>query len=189
MQDISAFLEYKFFEENLYLDPDESFPSSKEKPGWWLGVAHNVGDTMTFKILTNDNKKIIFRSVLRPAKDDRFPNKRVRFEPDSEEVDNADEKGTLSYAPRRLKIDQGLLKRKKIKQVRRQERCPQSGLPPSTTAPKEQDHTASESTLSPYEHTTEPISPPSPEPASETTDRGNDAPDEDTLFDTAPAAQ
>jgi hypothetical protein len=119
LQDISAFLEYKFYKEILYLDSDKSFPSSKEKPGWWLGVAHNVGDAMTFKILTHDTEKIICRSVLRPAKDDRFQNKRVHFEPDPEDSDDPPSpEVALTYAPRRLKIDLGLSKRKKSKQVR-----------------------------------------------------------------------
>ena len=41
--DISAFLEYRFYEPILYLDSDETFPSSKEKPGWWVGVANGSG--------------------------------------------------------------------------------------------------------------------------------------------------
>ena len=82
-------------------------------------MAENVGDSMTFKILTDDTKQIIFRSVIRPANDDRFKNKRVRFEPDPEDSEDEEEKGALTYAPRRLKIDQGLSRRQKRKQVRR----------------------------------------------------------------------
>lgn len=33
LQDISAFLEYRFYEHVMYLDSDTSFPSSKEKSG------------------------------------------------------------------------------------------------------------------------------------------------------------
>ena len=42
LQDISAFLEYKFYECVFYLDSDQSFPSTKEKTGWWVGVTSNV---------------------------------------------------------------------------------------------------------------------------------------------------
>jgi hypothetical protein len=134
LQDISAFLEYRFYEPVLYLDSDETFPSSKEKPGWWVGVANNVGDAMTFKILTEDTHKVVHRSVIRPAKDDRFKNKRVRFEPDPEpdpdpnlkdEGDETEDRG-LTFARRRLKIDQGLSRQKKRKQIRRQDRRPNS---------------------------------------------------------------
>ena len=82
VQDISAFLEYRFYEPMLFLDSDESFPSSKEKPGWWVGVANNVGDALTFKILTEDTHQVLHRSVVHPAKDDKCKNKRVHFEPD-----------------------------------------------------------------------------------------------------------
>ena len=133
LQDISAFLEYRFYEPVLYLDSDETFPSSKEKPGWWVGVANNVGDTMTFKILTEDSHKVVHRSVIRPAKDDRFKNKRVRFDPKpdpdpTDEDDDTDEPG-LTFARRRLKIDQGLSRQRKRKQIRCQLRRPNSVQP------------------------------------------------------------
>jgi hypothetical protein len=128
MQDISAFLEYRFYEPVLYLDTDESFPSSKEKPGWWVGVANNVGDALTFKILTEDTHKVIHRSVVRPAKDDRFRNKRVRFEPEGdsdpsskEEGDGGQDEPGLQFGRRQLKIDKGLSRQKKRKQLCRQE--------------------------------------------------------------------
>ena len=122
------FLEYRFYEPVLYLDSDETFPSSKEKPGWWVGVANNVGDAMTFKVLTEDTHKVIHRSVIRPAKDDHFKNKHIRFEPDPDPdpspdpkaEDNDTEGPRLTFACRRLKIDQGLSRQKKRKQIRRQ---------------------------------------------------------------------
>ena len=148
LQDISAFLEYWLYEPGLYLDSDETFPSSKEKPGWWVGVANNVGDAMTFKILTEDTHKVVHRSVICPAKDDCFKNKRVRFEPDPDpkpdpnpaDEDDETEKPGLTFARRWLKIDQGLSRQKKRKQIRRQGRCPTStnpmtGLNQSTPEP------------------------------------------------------
>ena len=38
-----------------------------------MGVAHNVGDALTYKILTDDTKKIIYHSAVRP-RDDKDPN-------------------------------------------------------------------------------------------------------------------
>jgi hypothetical protein len=69
---------------------------------------------MTFKILlTHDTEKIICHSVLRPAKDDRFKNKCVRFEPNPEDFDDPPSpEVALTYAPRRLKINLGLSKQK-----------------------------------------------------------------------------
>jgi hypothetical protein len=139
LQDISAFLEYKFYEPILYLDSEESFPSSKEKAGWWVGVAHNVGDAMTFKILTRDTQQVVHRSVIRPAKDDKFKNKRVLVDPvpiSSELPDDdpvsANDTPSLVFGQRRLKIDKGLSKRRNRKQLRRQARHPNSILPPVT---------------------------------------------------------
>ena len=49
-----------------------AFTESREE---WegMGVAHNVGDALTYKILTDDTKKIIYHSAIRPH-DDKDPN-------------------------------------------------------------------------------------------------------------------
>ena len=53
---------------------DNKWPSeSPEKSGRWMGVAHNIGDALTYKILINDTKKIIYRSAIMP-RDDHDPN-------------------------------------------------------------------------------------------------------------------
>jgi hypothetical protein len=63
-----------------------------------------VGDTMTFKILTDDSHKVVHRSVIRPAKDDRFKNKRVRFEstptPDLKDEDETLDDTGLTFGRR-----------------------------------------------------------------------------------------
>ena len=38
-----------------------------------MGVAHNVGDALTYKILTDDTNKVIYRSAVRP-RDNKDPN-------------------------------------------------------------------------------------------------------------------
>ena len=93
LQDILAFLEYPFYEPILYLDSDESFLSSKEKPGWWVGVANNVRDALTFKILSEDTHQVLHCSVLvHPAKDDHFKKKHDCFKPNPDPVSKDKEK-------------------------------------------------------------------------------------------------
>ena len=66
MPDISPYIQFTFYEEVYYLDTQEKFPNSKELKGWWIGVAHHVGDHMCFEIL-NENEQVIERSVVRSA--------------------------------------------------------------------------------------------------------------------------
>jgi hypothetical protein len=78
--DISAFLQFRFYEHVYYLDPDQKFPGTKEKTGYWLGVADHVGDRLCFHILTTDTHRVIERSVVRSASSD--PNKTLTFPSD-----------------------------------------------------------------------------------------------------------
>jgi len=60
MPDISPVLTYCWWQPIYYLDDDGKFPlDTKEKRGRWCGVAENIGDTLTYWILTNDTKKLI----------------------------------------------------------------------------------------------------------------------------------
>jgi hypothetical protein len=43
------------------------FPNMKEDPGYWLGIAHNVGDALTYIIMTADIQQINELSVIRSA--------------------------------------------------------------------------------------------------------------------------
>ena len=65
--DISAFLQFRFYQRVYYLDTSQPFPSTKEKLGYWLGVADHVGDKLCFHILTADTHRVIERSVVRCA--------------------------------------------------------------------------------------------------------------------------
>lgn len=75
--DISALLPFEFYEEVFYLDEDARFPSSNEKSGFWVGVSENVGDAMTWRVLTRDTREIINRSNVRSARDPSRPNRRL----------------------------------------------------------------------------------------------------------------
>ena len=70
--DISFLLHFSFYEPVYYRidssEPDLNFPSSSnEKKGYWVGFADNQGDSLTWRILTEDTKKIIICSGVRSA--------------------------------------------------------------------------------------------------------------------------
>ena len=53
---------------------DNKWPlESPEKSGRWMGEAHNVGNALTYKILTDDTNKVIYCSAIRP-RDAKDPN-------------------------------------------------------------------------------------------------------------------
>ena len=70
--DISFLLHFSFYEPVYYRidssEPDLNFPSSSnEKKGYSVGFADNQGDSLTWRILTEDTQKIIIRSFVRSA--------------------------------------------------------------------------------------------------------------------------
>ena len=70
--DISFLLHFSFYEPVYYRidssEPDLNFPSSSnEKKSYWVGFADNQGDSLTWRILTDDPQKIIIRSGVRSA--------------------------------------------------------------------------------------------------------------------------
>ena len=75
--DISAYLQHIFWEPVLYLDHEETWPSSKERAGRWVGIAHNIGDTLTYWILDDQTNCLLAQSVVRPL----HSNKRVKWDP------------------------------------------------------------------------------------------------------------
>ena len=84
--DISALLIFSFYEWVYYLESETPFPNSREKAGWFIGIAENVGDALTFWILTEDTEKIIARSVVRTTEDPKTANQRIdQFQPSSKE--------------------------------------------------------------------------------------------------------
>ena len=76
--DVSAYMTYHFWELVYYTEDDEPFPSkSEEKLGRWLGPAENVGDFLTYKILSLDTMQVLFRSRVRSAEDITAPNRKA----------------------------------------------------------------------------------------------------------------
>ena len=76
-QDISAWLQFTFWQPVLFLDVENSWPSTKERSGRWVGVAENVGDALTFWIVDDQSKQLLARSVVRPNQH----NHRVKWDP------------------------------------------------------------------------------------------------------------
>jgi Reverse transcriptase (RNA-dependent DNA polymerase) len=75
--DISPWLQFTFWQPILFLDNENSWPSSKERSGYWLGVAENIGDFLTYWIFDDQSKQVLARSVVRPYN----KNKRVKWDP------------------------------------------------------------------------------------------------------------
>jgi hypothetical protein len=72
--DISPMLYFLFYKKVYYLVDETTFPSkSKELRRQWVGVSKNVGHFMTYKILTDNTRRIIHHSNIRSAAD---PNAR-----------------------------------------------------------------------------------------------------------------
>ena len=70
--DVSFMLHFSFYEPVYYRidssEPDLNFlSSSNEKKGYWVGFADNQGDSLTWRILTDDTHKNIIRSGVRNA--------------------------------------------------------------------------------------------------------------------------
>ena len=88
--DISPFLHFRFWDAVYYLDHD-SFPSSNEKLGYWLGVTRNCDDAFTYYVYVPETHQVIARSVLRAVRDSpNHPNLQVARDPNIFEVVNND---------------------------------------------------------------------------------------------------
>jgi len=46
--DISALLIFSSYERVYYLESETPFPNSREKAGWFISIAENVGDALIF---------------------------------------------------------------------------------------------------------------------------------------------
>jgi hypothetical protein len=75
--DISPWLQFQFYQAILHLDNETSWPSSKERSGYWLGISENIGDVLTYWILDDQAKQVLSRSVVRPHN----RNRGVKWDP------------------------------------------------------------------------------------------------------------
>jgi len=86
--DISPLLRFHFWQRVYYLKEDSHFPSeSKEGFGNIVGISEHCGHALTWKILTEDTMKVIYRSQVRPcSKED--PNFRASIFTDDQDITN-----------------------------------------------------------------------------------------------------
>mmetsp|Transcript_22842 Transcript_22842/g.34620 ORF Transcript_22842/g.34620 Transcript_22842/m.34620 type:complete len:658 (+) Transcript_22842:2551-4524(+) len=78
--DISVLLRFFWYQPVYYKLDDSNFPSeSPELRGRFVGISETVGHAMTYKILTDDTKKIIHRSNVRSALDADSANLKADF--------------------------------------------------------------------------------------------------------------
>ena len=80
--DISVYLQFTFWQPILYLDHESSWPESKERSARWVGVAHGIGDALTFWILDDQSKQVLARSVVQPF----HQNHRVKWDPELADI-------------------------------------------------------------------------------------------------------
>ncbi len=100
--DISPWLYYSFWDKVYYRAEDPGYPSeSTEKIGRFVGVSENVGNHMTFLVLTPDFKHILHRSDIRLADGS---NKRADILNDNED----DIQKFVRSASDEIKTDEGV---------------------------------------------------------------------------------
>jgi hypothetical protein len=122
--DISQLVQFQFWEPIVYLDTEEQFPSTKEKPGRWLGIAHNVGDLFCWKIFDEEKELIIERSVI----NSRRTKQHLAVEKELQEmygldptVDPVSSDSELSLTSTKQKVETDPVRRARLKE-RRQRR-------------------------------------------------------------------
>ena len=82
--DVSIIYQMPYRERVLFLRHEGNYPSEpSEEIGYFVGFSENVGHSHTFKILTEDTRKIIHRSRVRKASE--LPNKRLKIPAKKEE--------------------------------------------------------------------------------------------------------
>ena len=92
MPNISHIMQFRWYEPILYYNPDAVYPETKEEPGYFFGFGENVGDALTFKILTIGKRpQVLHCSVIRSALDPKSQNKRVKFDKDLSVMEKRDQ--------------------------------------------------------------------------------------------------
>ena len=89
--DISAIYQMPYRTKVYFQRYEASYPSeSEEDVGYFVGFSANVGHKLTFKVLTIDTRKILYRSCVQRASD--LPNQRIDPTPsaDSPTVETVD---------------------------------------------------------------------------------------------------
>ena len=96
--DISTYLQFTLWQPVLYLDHESEWPAFKERSGRWIGIAHGIGDLLTFWILDDQSKYILAQSVIRPYSQ----NLRVKWDPT---LMNKTDKATANHGGDIMPVD------------------------------------------------------------------------------------
>ena len=92
--DISPYLYFTFFEAVYYYDND-TYPETRERLGYWLGVTQSCGDAFTFYIYKPSTNHGLARSVVRSAVDSMNTDPNLRAARNqSEHVNDEDDEPT-----------------------------------------------------------------------------------------------
>jgi hypothetical protein len=103
--DISPMLHFHFWEPVFFTKVDSSFPSeSTEEKGNFVGIAESVGDAMTFKVISKESNRLLYRSNVRSSKISENQNLRLIKDEDksiiwSKQDDNNTEPSTTPVMP------------------------------------------------------------------------------------------
>ena len=59
--DISPWLQFTFWQPILFFYNETAWPSSNERSGYWLGVADNIGDLLTYWVFDDQSRQVLAR--------------------------------------------------------------------------------------------------------------------------------
>jgi hypothetical protein len=142
--DISQLVQFQFWEPIVYLDTEEKFPSTKEKPGRWVGIAHNVGDLFCWKIFDEEKEIIIERSVI----NSRRTKQHLAVEQELQEMygldprndkDSSDSDLSLTSQKQKIESDPTRKARLKERRQRRKQARTNKTFPDSQTTQLDKD--------------------------------------------------
>ncbi len=104
--DISPLCCFAWWEPVYYkLDDSDFGTNSPEGRGRWVGIAENVGHVMTFKILTDDTRRVISRGRLRSALNPQERN--LRLDPLNDDTSTPIQEFIHSLHPPSFDLDNG----------------------------------------------------------------------------------
>ena len=133
--DISALLEFTFFEPVYYLERSGR-PNSQEKAGYWLGPVDHMGDGIVYYIMTADKDDIVLaRSVVRRVRS--RVNQRAPHDPPLPDPTPAADEEIPDEIKRRLQELEKMFEEGDIPTEEVANHPPADGSPPQTTTRRE----------------------------------------------------
>lgn len=91
--DISPYLNFHWFQKVRYSANSTSLDTTNERPGYFVGVATNVGDHLTYWVMDADTHQVVARSIVAARQDALNPNLRLGMP----NISATDEGGMVVY--------------------------------------------------------------------------------------------